>query len=83
MEHAGNFNYGAMGKAAGLSEQELKRFAGVYQKYGNNGNTYKPEFRDPEDIDFPLFSPGTSYGDDPVDQRHIQDGMDWYDENYV
>lgn len=34
MEHAGNFNYGVMGRAAGLSEFELKRGAGFYQKYG-------------------------------------------------
>lgn len=95
MEHAGNFNYGAMGRAAGFSEQELKRGAGVYQKYRElpnkiaglldrkwpdkwTGSTYREEFGDPTDMAF--FTPGTSYGDDQVDQDHIQDGMDSYDE---
>jgi hypothetical protein len=94
--YAGNFNYGATGRAAGFSQQELKRSAGAYQKYGEaigdilngkipdslTGSTYKPEFGDPTDIDLPLFSPGTSYGDDPVDQKYIQEGINWYDENF-
>jgi hypothetical protein len=92
MEHVGNFNYGAMGRAAGIWSQSLKRAGGVYQKYGESisdifnrkmprgfGSTYKPEFGDPFDIN--LFKV-TSYGDDPVDLYHVQKGMDWYENNY-
>ena len=89
-EHAGNFNYGAMGRAAGLSEQELERFAGAYQKYGESvrdilnwqipdkltGSTYRSEFGGPMDIG------RSSYGDDPVDQVYIREGIEWYDEYY-
>ena len=67
MEHAGNFNYGAMGKAGGLTEFEL-RAGGGYQQVRDG--TSSPEFFYPWSF---------SYGDDPVDQKHIQDGIDWYD----
>jgi hypothetical protein len=64
MEHAGNFNYGAMGKAARLSDVELKA-GGGYQQLRDG--TWKIGFIG-------------SYFDDPVDQGYIQDGIDWYDE---
>jgi hypothetical protein len=38
MEHAGNFNYGVMGRAAGLSEFELKAAAGVYQVWSKTSD---------------------------------------------
>lgn len=67
MEHAGNFNYGAMGRAAGLSEFELKAGGGFQQ------------IRDgTSDVSF-----YNSYADDPVDQHYIEKGIDYYDENYV
>ena len=66
MEYAGNFNYGAMGRAAGLSELELKDGAGYQQL--RDGTS---------DIEF-----WNSWGDDPIDQQHIQEGIDWYDANY-
>ena len=70
MEHAGNFNYGVMGRAAGLSEFELKAAAGVYQVWSKTS-----------DIDF-VMPWSWSFGDDPIDQQYIQEGIDYYDENY-
>ncbi len=66
MEHAGNFNYGAMWRALGLSAIELKAGAGAYQV---KSGTSDLSFYD-------------SWGDDPVDQEYIQEGIDWYDANY-
>ena len=60
MEHAGNFNYGAMGMALGLTEFELKKFAGAYQIYSQTS-----------DLSF-----WYSNFDDPVDQRYIQECID-------
>ncbi len=67
MEHAGNFNYGAMGRAIGFSELELKGGAGVQQFFDGTS-----------DLSFV-----TSYGDDPEDQKYIQAGIDWYYENFL
>jgi len=70
MEHVGNYNYGAMGRVAGLSELELKGGAGGYQVISG---TSSPEF----------FYPWSwSYGDDPVDQGHIQDGINFINSGY-
>ena len=66
MEYAGNFNYGAMGRAAGLSETELKAGGGAYQIWSGTS-----------DLNF-----YDSYFDDPIDQQHIQEGIDWYNANY-
>ena len=67
MEHAGNFNYGAMGSAAGLSDWKLKAGAGFQQV---RDGTSDPEF----------FYPWSwSYGDDPVDQLMIQFGINYYE----
>ena len=67
MEHAGNFNYGAMGAAAGFNEWELKSGAGFQQV--RDGTS---------DLEF--FYPWSwSYGDDPVDQLMIQFGINYYE----
>jgi SPP1 gp7 family putative phage head morphogenesis protein len=69
-EHAGNFNYGAMGAAAGLSDVELKAGAGFQQvKDGTSSPTF-------------FYPQSWSYGDDPVDQKYITDGINWYNKNY-
>lgn len=66
MQDAGNFNYGAMGSAAGLSEFALKAGAGFQQL--SDGTS---------DIEF--FYPWSwSYGDDPADQLMIQFGINYY-----
>lgn len=65
-EDIGNFNYGVTGSALGFSETTLKAGAGVYQVYSGTS-----------DISF-----YDSWGDDPVDQEYIQQGIDYYNENY-
>jgi hypothetical protein len=66
MEHVGNFNYGATGRALGIPPSVLKGAGGVVQiaQGTSDWNFYD------------------SYFDDPVDQGHIQQGIDWYDESY-
>ncbi len=63
----GNFNYGATGTAAGISEGALRRAAGwAQEKAGTSqrqwGHWYK----------------GYPYGDDPEDQKWIQKGIEYY-----
>jgi len=66
MEHVGNFNYGATGKALGFTNELLKGGAGVYQAlYGPRSWSFY-----------------NSWFDDPVDQEMIKEGFEWYDENY-
>lgn len=66
MEHVGNFNYGATGKALGAPWWILKLGAGSYQV---GTGTSKLSF----------FSSGF---DDPVDSYFVNEGYDWYDDNY-
>lgn len=66
MEHVGNFNYGATGRALGIPPSVLKGAGGVVQIAQGTSDW---DFYD-------------SYFDDPVDQKYIQQGIDWYDENY-
>jgi hypothetical protein len=66
MEHAGNFNYGVVGRAAGFNETTLKAAAGGYQFLSG---TSDPSFRD-------------SWYDDPVDQKYIKKGIEYYDKHY-
>lgn len=62
----GNFNYGAVGAAAGIPDQVLLRGAGAAQMLAG---TSRPEFAD---------YPGpNSYGDDPQDQTWIRAGIDY------
>ena len=80
MEHVGNFNYGATGRAAGYERETLLRAGGVVQIVTGRS---RPEFGSPIDnMKFGNKNPNTSYGDDPRDQRMIESGMNWYDENY-
>lgn len=77
----GNFNYGATGRAASYDGDTLLRAGGVVQTFTG---TSRFEFGDYLD-NIPFIgnnNPNTSYGDDPRDQDKIQQGIDWYDENY-
>lgn len=62
----GNFNYGAVGAAAGIPDQILLRAAGAAQILAG---TSSPEFADYPGPD--------SYGDDPQDQTWIRAGIDY------
>lgn len=66
-ENFGNYNYGAMGAAAGIPEQVLLRAAGRNQEQNsaynpNDGHWYN----------------GSPYGDDPRDQAMIRRGISDY-----
>lgn len=65
MEHVGNFNYGATGKALGFTDELLKGGAGLYQALFG-----------PRSLSF-----YNSWFDDPVDQEMIKQGFEWYDNN--
>lgn len=62
----GNFNYGAVGTAAGIPEQVLLRAAGWAQSRSGNGQS--------KDGDWYGAHP---YGDDPADQAWIKAGIDY------
>ena len=78
----GNFNYGATGSAIlngnhigptpkGLAEQTLLRGAGWAQgRAGTSTEEWGHWYED------------APYGDDPQDQEYIQEGINWYYENY-
>ena len=66
-ENLGNFNYGATGSAAGLSENTLERAAGVAQIIAG---TSSDEFGTPLG--------GAPYGDDPNDNYWINEGIKYY-----
>ncbi|EPN4913896.1 TPA: hypothetical protein NHV44_003472 [Enterobacter cloacae] len=63
----GNFNYGAVGTAAGISEQILLRGAGWAQSRSGNGDPQK----------FGTWYESAPYGDDPADQVWIRAGIDY------
>jgi hypothetical protein len=70
-ENFGNFNYGATGTAMFLSPRFLKREAGRNQVENNRS---KPEWGSPGSRWNPWGGSG-SYGDDPVDQWWIEQGV--------
>ncbi|KPA19169.1 type IV secretion protein Rhs, partial [Candidatus Magnetomorum sp. HK-1] len=70
-ENFGNYHFGVAGRAAGFSENILKRGAGAYQIYSG---TSRPRFG------WPWGNP--PYGDDPVDQYWITEGVRDYDSGY-
>jgi RHS repeat-associated protein len=74
-QNFGNYNYGATGKALGLSERLLLREAGRAQQAAG---TSLPEWGDPGSRLNPAGGTG-SYGDDPVDQFWIGQGFNYYD----
>ncbi|MFD3246365.1 polymorphic toxin type 44 domain-containing protein [Rahnella aquatilis] len=65
-ENFGNFHYGAVGNAAGISEPVLLRAAGWAQSHSGNGRE--------EDGNWSGLPP---YGDDPKDQFWIKRGIDF------
>lgn len=70
-ENFGNFHFGVVGRAAGLSPRFLKFGAGMYQLYQDltvsNRSIHWENW-------------GTFF-DDPIDQYWIQQGIDYYDKN--
>ena len=73
-EDFGNFHYGVVGRAMGISRTRLLDEAGVAQI---KGKTSKPGWGTPNNV---FGKSGTPpYGDDPKDQMMIKRGMDWYD----
>lgn len=65
-EAFGNFHYGAVGIAAGFSEEVLLRAAGLAQ---TRAGTDKPEFG--------RWWGDAPFGDDPVDQYWIKKGISY------
>lgn len=63
----GNFNYGAVGAAAGISDGVLLRAGGAVQIIAGTS--------DP--VEFAKYHASDSYGDDPVDQTWIRAGIDY------
>ena len=76
-EAFGNFNYGATGIAAGFPGDILLQEAGKYQQQGPNAS---PAFGDSGTRLFPSTGTG-NYGDDPVDQYWIEQGIRYYETN--
>ena len=70
-ENFGNYNYGATGCAVGFEPGTLRRAAGAYQKYTN---TSRPDWGHPLG-DAP-------YGDEPIDQYWINEGIKDYQNGY-
>ena len=66
-ENFGNFHYGAVGAAAGISDGVLLRAGGVVQIISGTS--------DP--IEFAKYHAVDSFGDDPVDQTWIRAGIDY------
>jgi hypothetical protein len=67
-EPFGNFNYGAAGRASRLPGEVLLRGAGWAQQ---QAGTSKPEFGNP-------YLGTKSFGDDPIDQYWIEQGVRYY-----
>ena len=76
-EVGGNFNYGAVGAALGISLGTLQRAAGYVAHIGDGGD--KASF-----LGVLLGTGGSPpYGDQIVDQDNIKKGFDYYDRKYV
>lgn len=91
-EDGGNFHYGVTSKAFGFPEWLSKRAAGAYQI---DSNTSTPEWGGPAQLtlgDKTKWPDGLlykymgilsyPYGDDPADQRKIEQGFRYYDDHY-
>ena len=65
-ENFGNFHYGAVGTAAGISREILLRAAGAAQSRAGTSN-----------IEFGYWWSAAPYGDDPKDQHWIIKGIDY------
>ncbi len=69
-DRLGNYNYGAVGQALGLTPTDILQGAGRAQVAAG---TSRPEYGLPGNL---IIGGGTgSYGDDPNDQRDIRQGM--------
>ena len=66
MEYVNNFKYGVVGRATGFSEFELRSSVGMYRIWTG---TSSPSFYN-------------SYFDDPVDQKYIKKGIEYYNRKY-
>ncbi|MBB1202128.1 type IV secretion protein Rhs [Enterobacteriaceae bacterium 89] len=66
----GNFNFGAAGTAAGISANILLRGAGWAQ---GHAGTSRPEWG--------KWHEKPPYGDDPTDQRNIEQGIEYAIQN--
>jgi len=73
-EDASNFNFGAVGRAAGIPAPILRRGAGLAQWVSG---TSKPEWGGGAGF-FP-WAFGRPYGDDPIDQDFIDAGIAYAD----
>jgi hypothetical protein len=80
-ENFGNFNYGATGAAMGYSLDTLQRMAGWYQKtYGISDPSWGTA---PSEFESYLGIGGRApFGDDPKDQKQIQNGYEYYDKHH-
>jgi RHS repeat-associated protein len=70
-EDFGNYNYGLTGRATGFNAYLLRNLAGIYQIWSG---TYSRSFG------WPFIAP--PYGDDPNDQRWINEGIDDFNSSY-
>lgn len=75
-EAFGNFHYGITGAAAGINEKLLRHQAGIAQV---EAGTSKKEWGDPgTGYKMLRVNPSGNFGDDPVDQKWIKRGYDYY-----
>ncbi|MDH0864096.1 polymorphic toxin type 44 domain-containing protein, partial [Mitsuaria sp. GD03876] len=70
----GNFHYGAVGRSFGFYDQVLLREAGRAQVAAK---TSRPEWGFPPASRLDIYGGKAPFGDDPNDQRMIQDGIEY------
>lgn len=75
-EAFGNFHYGVVGRAAGISEVNLRQQAGIAQE--GAGTSQKGWGDSGYGIGKLKFFGSGNYGDDPTDQHWIKKGMHYY-----
>lgn len=75
-EAFGNFHYGVVGKAAGISETNLRQQAGIAQE--GAGTSQKGWGDSGYGIGKLKFFGSGNYGDDPTDQHWIKKGIHYY-----
>lgn len=76
-EAFGNFHYGVMGRALGLSKPDLLQLAGLAQYVDDRLNELHGKEGNPRAQGYPWWR--RPYGDDPRDQAMIELGIDFYD----
>ena len=75
-EDFGNFNYGATGTAFGFSQDVLLREAGA-ASLAADPNRKEEGLGEPGQILNPLSEGTPPYGDDPLDQIQIKNGINY------